>query len=124
MNGWWKQMPKEVDYRKIGQRIRKLRLEKGMTQADLAAMVNCSNNYLSHIETAQCKLSLSMLLRLCDALEKSADYFLLDTPFASREAIIDQDIASKLSRCSPATLNAVSRMIDALLEQQKNLSED
>ena len=117
-------MPKEVDYRKIGHRIRKLRLEKGMTQADLAAKVNCSNNYLSHIETAQCKLSLSMLLRLCDALEKSADYFLLDTPFASREAIIDQDIANKLSRCNPATLNAVSRMIDALLEQQKNLSED
>ena len=124
MNGWWKHMPKEVDYRRIGQRIRKLRLERGMTQADLAAKVDCSNNYLSHIETAQCKLSLSMLLRLCDALEQNADYFLLDTPFASRQAIIDQDIAGKLARCNTTTLNAVSRMIDTLLEQQKNLSEE
>ena len=114
----------EVNYEKIGQRIRKLRLEKGLTQADLSAMVNCSNNYLSHIETAQCKLSLSMLLRLASALGESTDYFLLDTPYAHPEAIISRDIAAKLEKCNPATLVAVSKMIDTLLEQQKNLSED
>lgn len=117
-------MPKEVDYAKLGQRIRKLRLEKGLTQAQLAEEIGCSNNYLSHIETAQCKLSLSMLLRLSYALGESTDYFLLDTPYAAKEAIINRDIASKLAKCSPATLNAVSRMIDTLLEQQKNLSEE
>ena len=49
-------MPKEVDYEKVGQRIRELRIAKGMTQADLSAIVDCSNNHLSHIETAQCKV--------------------------------------------------------------------
>ena len=117
-------MPKEVDYEKLGQRIRKLRLEKSLTQAQLAEAVGCSNNYLSHIETAQCKLSLSMLLRLASELGESTDYFLLDTPYATKEAIINRDIAAKLAKCSPATLNAVSRMIDTLLEQQKNLSEE
>lgn len=116
-------MAKEVDYEKIGQRVRKLRLEKGLTQAQLAEAVGCSNNYLSHIETAQCKLSLSMLLRLSLALGESADFFLLDTPYAPKEAIINRDIAAKLAKCNPATLNAVSRMIDTLLEQQKVLSE-
>lgn len=117
-------MPKEVDFAKLGQRIRQLRLKKGMTQAQLAEAVGCSNNYLSHIETAQCKLSLSMLLRLSYALGESTDYFLLDTPYASKEAIINRDIAAKLAKCSPATLNAVSKMIDTLLDQQKNLSEE
>lgn len=116
-------MQMEVDYVKIGQRVRKLRLAKGLTQADLSAMINCSNNYLSHIETAQCKLSLSMLLRLSCALGESTDYFLLDTPYAGKAAIINRDIAAKLDRCSPVTLNAVSQMIDVLLGQQKNLSE-
>ena len=117
-------MPMEVDYEKIGQRVRKLRLEKGLTQAQLAEAVGCSNNYLSHIETAQCKLSLAMLLRLSLALGESTDFFLLDTPYAPKEAIINRDIAAKLSKCSPTTLNAVSRMIDTLLEQQKALSTE
>ena len=114
----------EVNYEKIGQRIRKLRLEKGLTQGELSEMVNCSNNYLSHIETAQCKLSLSMLLRLANALGESTDFFLLDTPYAHRDTIISRDIAAKLSKCTPTTLVAVSKMIDTLLEQQKALSEE
>ena len=40
-----------------------------------------------------------------------------------QEAIINRDIAAKLAKCSPATLNAVSRMIDTLLEQQRAFSE-
>ena len=112
-----------MDQEKIGRFIASQRKEKGLTQAQLAEMVGCSNNYLSHIETAQCKLSLSMLLRLSLALGESTDYFLLDTPYAPKEAIINRDIATKLAKCSPTTLNAVSRMIDTLLEQQKLLSE-
>lgn len=116
-------IPKEVNYLKIGQRIRRARRAKNMTQAELSALVNCSNNYLSHIETAQCKVSLSMLLRLSYALEESIEYFLLDTPYARSEAIISRELAGKLSNCQPATLNAVSKIIDILVEQQACLSE-
>lgn len=115
-------MPKEVDYTKIGRRIRSVRQSKNMTQAELSAIVNCSNNYLSHIETAQCKVSLSMLLKLAFALGESIEYFLLDTPYARAETIIDSDISKKLAKCNPSTLNAVSKMIDILLEQQVSLS--
>lgn len=117
-------IPKEVDYAKIGKRIRKLRQSKNMTQAELSAVVNCSNNYLSHIETAQCKVSLAMLLKLSYALESSIEYFLLDTPYVRSEVIINGEIAEKLAKCSPSTLNAVSKMIDALIEQQNSLSDE
>mgnify|MGYP003375830530 CR=1 FL=1 len=40
----------EIDYVKIGQRIRAARLEKGYSQADLGALVGCSNNHMSHVE--------------------------------------------------------------------------
>lgn len=115
-------IPKEVDYAKIGRRIRSVRQSKNMTQAELSAIVDCSNNYLSHIETAQCKVSLSMLLKLAFALGESIEYFLLDTPYARAETIIDSDISKKLARCNPSTLNAVSKMIDILLEHQVSLS--
>ena len=57
-------VPREVDYVKIGARIKKLRIEKGLTQAELSDMAGCSNNYLSHVETAQSKVSLSVLLQI------------------------------------------------------------
>lgn len=115
-------IPKEVDYARIGQRIRSLRQSKNMTQAELSALVDCSNNYLSHIETAQCKVSLSMLLKL--SLGESIEYFLLDTPYACAETIINREISKKLAKCSPFTLNAASKMIDILLEQQDSLSAE
>jgi transcriptional regulator with XRE-family HTH domain len=116
-------VPQDVDFKKVGARIRKLRLEKGLTQNELCEMIGCSNNHLSHVETAQNKVSLTLLLRLSYALEVSLDYFLLDTPFTRPEAIIDAEISKKLARCSSSTLVAVSRMIDTLLDQQMNLSE-
>lgn len=117
-------IPGEVDYERIGKRIRKLRTEKGLTQAALSAMAECSNNYLSHVETAQTKISLGMLLRIAGALDVSLDYFLLDTPFVRPEAIIETEISDKLRRCAPETLVAVNRMIDVLLEQQENLKRE
>ena len=116
-------MPRDVDYEKLGARIRNLRFEKGLTQGQLAEMTGCSNNYLSHIETAQCKLSLSMLLKLSYALCKGPDFFLLDTPYAPKEVLIRKDIASKLRNCSSSTLNAVSKSIDVLLDLQSELTE-
>ena len=46
----------EIDYVKIGQRIRAARLEKGYSQADLGALVGCSNNHMSHVEVGQRKV--------------------------------------------------------------------
>lgn len=111
-------MPPEIDYVKIGQRIRSARMDKKLSQAELGALVGCSNNHMSHIEIGQTKVSLTMLMRIAYVLEKSIDYFLLDTPYAKRENIIDAEIAEKLNRCDSVTLLAVNKMLDILLEQQ------
>ena len=71
-------MQPEIDYVKIGQRIKAARLEKGYSQADLGALVGCSNNHMSHVEVGQTKVSLAMLLKLSLVLEKNFDFFLLD----------------------------------------------
>lgn len=43
-------MQPEIDYMKIGRRIKAVRLEKGYHQADLGALVGCANNHISHVE--------------------------------------------------------------------------
>lgn len=50
-------MQPEINYTKIGQRIKSARLEKGYSQADLGERVGCSNNHMSHIEVGQTKVS-------------------------------------------------------------------
>lgn len=116
--------PHNVDFIRIGSRIRKLRTEKGLTQYRLAEMIGCSNNHLSHVETGKNKVSLALLLRLSYTLEISLDYFLLDTPFARPDAAVDFEISNKLEKCSPTTLIAVNQMIDTLLAQQDALSTE
>lgn len=111
----------EIDYVKISQRIKSARLEHGYSQADLGALVGCSNNHMSHVEVGQTKVSLPMLLKLAYVLDKNFDYFLLDTPYAKCESIINSEIANKLNQCSATTLITVSRILDALIEQQDML---
>lgn len=114
----------EIDFTKIGQRIKTARNEKGINQADLGSLIGCSNNHVSHVEVGQTKVSLSMLLKLSLILEKDFDYFLLDTPYVNKNRIINTEIADKLNRCNSSTLIAVSEIIDVLLEQQETSQSD
>ena len=92
-----------------------------MTQAALGAMIGCSNNHVSPIETGQTRVSNAVLMRIARTMEMSLDYFLLDTPYAQPQTIINTEIAEKLGRCKPATLVAVNKILDSLLEQQDSL---
>ena len=112
-------MQPEINYTMVGQRIRTARLQKKLSQAELGSLVGCSNNHISHIETAQTKVSLSMLSKLALALDQDLDYFLLDTQYAKRDRLIDEEIAEKLSRCNTSTLLTVNQMLDLLLKQQE-----
>ena len=89
-----------------------------MTQAELGALIGCSNNHVSHIETGQTRVSNAVLMRIARTMEMSLDYFLLDTPYAQPQTIINTEIAEKLGRCNPATVVDVNMILDSLLEQQ------
>ena len=109
----------EIDFERIGQRVKQARIDKGYTQAELGEVIGCSNNHMSHIETGQTKVSLSLLLKLAYALDMDLNFFLMDTPYVEKDCMIDSEIANKLSQCSPSTLLSVNKIIDILLEQQE-----
>ena len=52
-----------VDYVGIGERIRRVRKNRGWTQAGLAETVGCSTANITNIEKAKTKLSLNMVVR-------------------------------------------------------------
>ena len=55
----------EVDYIKIGQRIRAARMELGWQQAEVAFRAGLTTSHMSHIETGQTKVALPRLLIHC-----------------------------------------------------------
>lgn len=68
----------ELNYYEIGQRIRKYRKAHNLSQEQLAENVNISITHLSHIETGNTKMSLSVFVAIADALSVQTDELLRD----------------------------------------------
>lgn len=64
---------KELDYEKIGMRIRKVRKVKGWSQDELAKRCGISMSFLGHIERGTKIMSLETFIRVCSELGASAD---------------------------------------------------
>ena len=67
-----------INYKQIGQRIRRERIRNRLSQEQLAELTGSSPQYISHIETARKKASLEMLVRLANVLDISVDQLIAD----------------------------------------------
>lgn len=114
-------MPVDIDFAKVGIRIRTLRKKHNMTQEDLAHICGCTSNHLSAIETGEHKPSLDLLLKLAVSLDTCIDYFLSDTPYASPNYLINSRIAPKLESCSTRELQYIELFIDELLKYRGDI---
>ncbi len=62
-------------FKKIGQRIRNVRLEQGIKQKDLARRIGISQGALTNFELGRRKISLEWMLKIARALEVPLGYF-------------------------------------------------
>lgn len=65
-----------VNFKLIGKRIHEVRKQQAMTQAELAALTDMSDSYISYIETAKKQASLESLVRISNALGITVDELL------------------------------------------------
>ena len=79
-----------MDYFEIGQRIRKIRKARGLSQEQLAERIGISTTHMSHIETANTKLSLPVFVEIAKVLEVQTDSLLYDEPRDSVSSSIDE----------------------------------
>jgi len=71
-------MQQEIDYAKLGLKIKETRQKVGITQDNLAEMVSCNTSHISNIENNHTKVSLNVLLAIANALNTSIDFLLAD----------------------------------------------
>lgn len=105
-----------LDYLKIGPRLKKARIDKKMTQAQLAEEADLSNNYISDIERGAAIPSLETFVMLCNVLDVTADMMLTDSVYRSSE-YLKENISVKLARCSKRNMRIIERFIGLLLEE-------
>jgi transcriptional regulator with XRE-family HTH domain len=104
-----------IDYKLLGERIRKYRLKKGYSQEKLAEIVNISTTFVSRIERGNAKTSLEVLARISMALETTPGYFLSGTLYSTDE-YLRNDIFKMLEGCSPYEVKLVSNIIKSIVE--------
>lgn len=63
------QEKQRMKYKRLGLNIAYYRKERGLSQSQLAEMVNISRTHMSRIETADCAVSLDVIFELCDVLD-------------------------------------------------------
>lgn len=109
-----------MDYYAIGQRIRKIRKARGLSQEKLAEQIGISTTHMSHIETANTKMSLSIFAEIASALEVQADELLYDSNCnpKGRNASITR-IANILDDCEPLQVRIIEDIVKATRETLK-----
>lgn len=105
-----------IDFEMVGQRIRKMRKLRKITQSELAAACGCTNNHLSAIENGINKPSIELMIKISLNLNASMDYFFMDSEYAYPKYLIDSQIAQKLEKCNTQALQVINSIIDSMLE--------
>lgn len=98
----------------LGKRIRESRIKKGYTQKNLAGRAKIGVVYLSEIERGIKMPSLSIFIKIIDALDVSADYVLRNELPSGREYTCTE-ITEKLRALTPIQRKIATDILDAYL---------
>ena len=112
-----------IDYADIGSRIRAVRLERKMTQEQLADAVNLGVTHISHIETGSSIPSLQSFIAILNALDCSADK-LLCRELTSTQEIRDHWLVELVADCTTEEVKVISDTLKTVKESiRKNFAE-
>lgn len=97
----------------VGQNLRELRKESGLTQEKVASMVQVNASYYSALERSKKLMSVPMLLRLSKAFNTTTDAIIKITDTTMQ---ID-NIALILNNYPPEIVNMIEMMIRGLVSE-------
>lgn len=106
---------KDIDFSKVSEKIRRIRLSKGLTQEYVANVADVNTSHISNIENNRVKISLTTLVNVCNALDTTVDYILNDE-YSNATSAIDQSILIEVQKCDRTTKERILKIIRALQE--------
>ena len=104
-----------MDYSAIGKRIKKRRLEKSLTQAELAEKTSLSDTYIGAIERATSKCSIETIVTIARELDLNLDYLLLGINSEN----IDTHFSESIKKLPKNKQHLFIEICDAILDKLK-----
>ena len=105
-----------MDLRDVGLRIKETREAKGLTQEELAALVDLSPTHISVIERGQKVPKLDTFVAIANALDVSADSLLRDVVAQSVNGVVT-DLSASIMKLPPKEQKRVIRAIEAYVQE-------
>lgn len=96
-----------MDLRDVGLRIKETRETKGLTQEELAALVDLSPTHISVIERGQKVPKLDTFVAIANALDVSADSLLRDVVAQSVNGVVN-NLSASIMKLPPKEQKRVS----------------
>lgn len=113
---------KAFSKKELGERVRTLRIQKGLTQVELAKKLGMTQSNISELERGIRGLTIRHVLKLANILSASTDEILLassSTP-NGRPSVSLKVLrrAQRIQELPPSKQRAVLELLDALLDKQ------
>jgi transcriptional regulator with XRE-family HTH domain len=102
----------ELNYNKLGQRIRKYRIAAHFTQEQLAEAVDVVPSSISRIETNANSCSLALLVKIATALGIGLDALVCDRLPPITDLHLRKDFEALLSDCTTKELNLLIKVLE------------
>lgn len=104
---------KDLDFARIGRRIKEIRRSKELTQEYLANAADVNTSHISNIENNRVKISLPTLVYVCKALGVTVDYILADE-YKEPSSALDELILKELRTCDIKTKEKILKIIQIM----------
>lgn len=102
-----------IDYASIGHKVKQIRMQKGITQEQLAEAVGVGVTHISHLETGSGTVSLKVFVAIVNYLNCSADEILCKEINAARP-IVDSWLADLVADCDTTEVKIIADTVSAL----------
>ena len=105
--------------REIGERIRKARQARNMSQQELSSKANISLPHISEIENGKKSMKLQTFIRIIEVLQVSADSIIrADVPGV--DLLYQSEFSEIIADCSPKEVEALKRIVHELKQTMRS----
>lgn len=104
---------KELDFQFIGQRIREVRVNKRLTQEYVAEKTGVNVSHISNVENNRVKVSLTLLVNLCNVLDVTMDY-ILENEYHTPTSVIEKELLNTIKDMDSSKLETLLKIAKVL----------
>lgn len=104
-----------LDYNIIGERLKQARINKKLTQENLAEQLDVSVAFLSRIERGSSLINLKRLNQICSILDVTEGE-ILNGVSKDSHSYLNKDFSNLIKDCPPEKINLIYKIAKVIVE--------